>query len=826
MNSSSSPLAETWVNSPCKMLELSKGLQLANRYTLIRKLGGGGEAHLWLAKDRLTAASIALKITSTHQQSVQRLRAEWQANIRLMHPHIVRAFEFHAETELCFYTQQFVDGPTISALSGSSPAEVLAPVGLLVDALRYLHSKGIVHRDIKAANVVLDHNGAPYLVDFGVSSAVGAKTSGGSLIAQSPQSLGGLAAQTSDDIFALGVLIYELIAGKPPFSSHDLANDIRNVSAATLTAASGDDIPDALQQLVATMLDKNAAARPDADLVAQRLVDAGFVAAAASIRVASSAGLGDEAVEAVTVKRAKEQSPMIAVVAATDAANGFSRKWTAASLGILVAVLLAVVLLLPGRVPPEDMDADVNAGMAEDSAPIVDDGSEGDLAVDARRRPRLDLTLPAVALGGEVIEFNENQADFSGLDKAGRARFAAEATLGELLSALEILEGRGVDRWAPLEYRRAKESYAKGDKSYLQKEFAEAEDHYLDALASIEPLYEQIQPVFDKAFADAVLAFEAGDRLDALRLFELAVAITPSHAQARAGYERAKNLEAVLGLVAQGVDYEESLELVAAQASFERAVELDTLWRPAHDGVARVKRALLEMDFNQRMSEGIEAISGGDLLGARAAFRVAERLIPESEEPADGLLQVAQELQLQQIGLLEREASSLAGDEHWDAVVTTYEELLKIDNTLSFATDGLRHAREMSALHSQLDTLIAAPDQLSTGRTMQNATKLVVSITTRPDVGPRLAAQRDELSRLLKRAVTPLTVPLVSDNVTDVSIYRVGRLGNFMRTEVSLRPGTYVAVGVRPGYRDVREEFRVAPEVDIVPIIVRCEEPI
>ena len=72
----------------------------------------------------------------------------------------------------------------------------------------------------------------------------------------------------------------------------------------------------------------------------------------------------------------------------------------------------------------------------------------------------------------------------------------------------------------------------------------------------------------------------------------------------------------------------------------------------------------------------------------------------------------------------------------------------------------------------------------------------------------------------------PLTVTLVSDNVTNVSIYKVGKLGSFETHELDLRPGTYVAVGSRPGYRDVRLEFRVAPEIDTQPVVVRCEEPI
>jgi len=132
----------------------------------------------------------------------------------------------------------------------------------------------------------------------------------------------------------------------------------------------------------------------------------------------------------------------------------------------------------------------------------------------------------------------------------------------------------------------------------------------------------------------------------------------------------------------------------------------------------------------------------------------------------------------------------------------------------------------MQSLYKQLDELIAEPDRLSAPSVMQKATKLVVEITIRQDVGPHLTGLKDELSRLLKRAATALTVPLISDNVTEVSIYKVGRLGNFMRKEINLRPGTYVAVGSRAGFRDVRLEFRVAPEIEMEPVVVQCEEQI
>ena len=198
----------------------------------------------------------------------------------------------------------------------------------------------------------------------------------------------------------------------------------------------------------------------------------------------------------------------------------------------------------------------------------------------------------------------------------------------------------------------------------------------------------------------------------------------------------------------------------------------------------------------------------------------------DDPEVADGLLQVDQGIRLQQIRALEQQAMEQRRNEEWETAIETYEDILEIDANLQFAQQGLRESREMAALHAQLDEYIADPDSLSEATTMGRATRLVVDITRMPEPGPRLTGQRDELSRLLKRAATPLTVRLLSDNLTDVSIYKVGKLGSFESTQLELRPGTYVAVGSRPGYRDVRLESQVGPEIDMRPIVVRCEEAI
>ena len=814
------------------MLELSKGTRLSDRYTLERPLGGGGEAEAWLATDRLTRAAVALKIVAAGGNASKRLRHEWQTNLRLMHAHIVRVFEFHEDRGAAFYSLQFVDGSDIGVLGGQTLANILPPLGLIADALRYAHAKDIVHRDIKASNVLLDFNGAPYLSDFGVAASVGSSAGGGSLVAASPQVLRGDPARSSDDIFALGVLLYELVSGVPPWPASATRADIHEVRPAPLRAASGEEIPEAVQKLVACMLEMDEALRPDAEAVGDSLRQAGYVPGPARSQIIARPVVEDVRIETVSAaRRPAAASSTDAASLPTASTSGVSPKTLGISLGVLVVVLLGVVFLLPGSLEKSAVDSrEPTAALpypesTPGSSPVAGDVSDqaDPLGVDRVDR---DYVPENQALEGETIDFNENDADYTGLDDERKLRYSVDMILGELLSDFETLERRSVQRWAAVPYSRAQEFYKAGDEAYLKRDWARAEIQYLDALSLLEPLFDQVEPEFEKALAGAQEAFEAGDRVEALRLFELAVAITPNHPEARAGYERDANIETVLQLVDQGLDYEEELELDAAERSFQQAVDIDPAWQPAQDGLVRVQATRLKLQFDTRMSEGFEFLATGDYLAARAAFRMAKQLAPNSPEPADGLMQVDQGLRLDNINTLEQEAAALEHSEHWDAAATTYEEILKVDANLSFAMDGLSRARRMGAIHNQLDEYIKDPDRLSIASVMKRATTLVVDVTRMPEIGPRLAGQRDELSRLLKRAATPIPVELVSDNMTSVSIYKVGTLGIFSSTRLELRPGPYVAVGVRKGYRDVRLEFRVAPEIDMQPVVVRCEEPI
>jgi hypothetical protein len=793
------------------MRNLNEGARLADRYTLLRRLGGGGMGETWLAEDSRSDGRVALKLlageAALDAKKKEWLHREWRIGSRLMHPNIIRVFEFHDDPEGAFFGLQFVGDTDIGVLAGIEPEESLRPVAMLADALRYAHGKGIVHRDIKSSNVLLDSRGLPYLVDFGVAAPVGSDevAGSGSQIAMSPEQQTGGDASPADDVFALGVLIHELLTGKPPGGA-----DRQDISA---TLANGSPVPEALTGLLADMLSPEASLRPDAEMVAERLAQAGYAPGPAPARLVSSQNAGETVFEPVAPAGTFTRRPAAAMAPAADAAEdtgGVPPKVLYGALGAAFVLFLAVIFVLPALVQPDRSDdgsrsTEVPAAAA-DGESVAETGRDDDSAGSGS---------PAAGAA-----FNENVAD------AASVKAATDEALGDLLSQLERLRYRAVERWGGQGYLDAVDRYEEGDRAYVDRNYRLAGEKYREASAMLEPFFDRIDAVFEETLAGAREAFENGDAPEAVRLYDLAVDITPGNREAEAGLERALNLDSVLALMEQGLRFEADLELDAARLAFERALEIDALWEPAKVALERVRIAISNLSFEQRMTEGFDALYAGEFDTARAAFNAAKLLRPDSREAADGLTQVELEVKLAEIRRLEDEANRLAEAEQWEASIGVYQDILKIDPDLQFAQQGLAKARARAALHNRLQGYIDDPDGLSDEANMQAATRTLLDLARIDPMGPRLEDQKTELSRLLKRAATPLEVQLVSDNATEVSVFKVGRLGTFDKRQIELRPGNYVAVGIRPGYRDVRVEFRVAPEIDMEPVVVRCEEPI
>ncbi len=135
------------------MRELEEGLTFGARFRLIRRLGRGGMGEVWLARDAELNEDVALKILdpglAESPEFVDLLRSECRKARRLVHPNIVRVYDFHSHSGRFFISMQFIDGAGIGALRGERLDRILRAVLPIADALEFAHQEGIIHRDIK-----------------------------------------------------------------------------------------------------------------------------------------------------------------------------------------------------------------------------------------------------------------------------------------------------------------------------------------------------------------------------------------------------------------------------------------------------------------------------------------------------------------------------------------------------------------------------------------------------------------------------------------------------------------------------------------------------
>jgi hypothetical protein len=230
--------------------------------------------------------------------------------------------------------------------------------------------------------------------------------------------------------------------------------------------------------------------------------------------------------------------------------------------------------------------------------------------------------------------------------------------------------------------------------------------------------------------------------------------------------------------------------------------------------------------FTRAMSAGLEALERGEYAAAREAFRRADRARPGTAEVAEALLRVEQGRNLEAIAGHREGAVAAESREDWHAAVAEYDAILALDPTIHFAREGKARCADRADIADRIDYHLAHPGRLSTDAVFEEALELLVRASGIEPAGPQHRRRVEEFDRLLDVAGTPVTVVLLSDSLTEVTVYKVGRLGAFDRRELKLRPGTYTVVGSRVGYRDVRRSLVVQAGAAPPTLTVACEEPI
>jgi beta-lactam-binding protein with PASTA domain/predicted Ser/Thr protein kinase len=210
--------------------EVGEGSTVDGRYRLLRRIGSGGMADVWLAEDQHLQRRVALKILhrrfAQDRQFVERFRREAEAAAGLQHPNVVAVFDRGDVDGTYYIAMQLLEGRSLKQLidEGLTPEQAVAMIRQVLEGAGFGHRHGVVHRDLKPQNVIVDEQGKVTVTDFGIARAGASEiTQAGSVMGTphylSPEQAQGQEVTAVSDLYSIGVMLYEALAGQVPFEA-------------------------------------------------------------------------------------------------------------------------------------------------------------------------------------------------------------------------------------------------------------------------------------------------------------------------------------------------------------------------------------------------------------------------------------------------------------------------------------------------------------------------------------------------------------------------------------------------------------------------------
>jgi serine/threonine protein kinase len=253
---------------------MRSGLVLDDRYRLDERIAAGSVGHVWRAADLLLARPVAVKLLRSeyaeHPETLARFRAEARNAGSLAHPCVARIYDYghYGPLGVPYLVMEFVNGPSLAGMLAIEPVDTVRTLHIVAQAaagLAAAHRGGLVHRDVKPANILIGRDGRVKITDFGIAYAVGsAPVTGPGLVMgtaqyMAPERLSGAPATPASDLYSLGIVIYECLTGMPPYEGTPAEVVAAHLCLPLPPLPAG--VPPQLDELAAGLTAKNPAAR-------------------------------------------------------------------------------------------------------------------------------------------------------------------------------------------------------------------------------------------------------------------------------------------------------------------------------------------------------------------------------------------------------------------------------------------------------------------------------------------------------------------------------------------------------------------------------------
>ena len=413
-----------------------------------------------------------------------------------------------------------------------------------------------------------------------------------------------------------------------------------------------------------------------------------------------------------------------------------------------------------------------------------------------------------------------------------QARQQAQLVLAEIVALRDTLEQRGVTDWAAFAYQAAQNAVDRGDDAYLDAEYKRAIGSYRDALGRLKSLNNDADTTLANNLEKGFESIDKGDIEAARGAAQIATLIAPDNPRAQLLSARAALLPDTL---AQLRDAEQRLtagQLDRAIAAYQRALAIDAQHQGAQQQLLNTQIRKRERDFRVAMSRGWQALDNNQFERAERAFDEAAKINGNSPAVPQAHTQLATRKANYRSAQALQTALQLERKERWQQALDIYEQMLSEDNSLTEPRVRRVNASVRAALDERVNALLANPLKLADSGSYQRGKQLLrdlsgIADSLAPGAGNnQLRAQIDQLDAALRRSQTSTEVLLRSDGFTEVTLFRVSKLGTFDARRMQLKPGRYQVSGARTGYRDVLIEFTVDGSASNAAIDIRCNEMI